>query len=107
MKSVIRQLYNGDLCLSEQTATCVSEFCTARDIAVQAHDIFEDNLCQPMKQELDDAAVYRVLGKYGNLRLTYLHKEKPQTYRELLYTGKLTQHCAEIEQTAFEMAERI
>lgn len=54
MKSVIRQLYNGDLCLSERTATCDSEFCTARYIAVQAHDAFEDKLCQPMKQELDE-----------------------------------------------------
>lgn len=54
MKSVIKQLYNGDLCLSERTTTCVSEFRTARDIAVQAHDAFEDKLCQPMKQELDE-----------------------------------------------------
>lgn len=38
MKSVIKQLYNGDLCLSERTVTCVSEFRTAKDIAVQAHD---------------------------------------------------------------------
>lgn len=54
MKSVIKALYNGDLAFGERTATCVSEFRTARDIAVQAHDTFEDKLCQPMKQELDE-----------------------------------------------------
>lgn len=54
MKSVIKGLYNGDLCLSERTAACVSEFRTARDIAVHAHDTFEDKLCQPMKQEFDE-----------------------------------------------------
>lgn len=54
MKSIIKQLYNGDLCLSERTTVCVSEFRTARDIAVQAHNAFEDKLCPSMKQELDE-----------------------------------------------------
>lgn len=54
MKSVIGQIYVGDLCPSERTISCVSEFRTARDVAVQAHDSFEDKLCQPMKQELDE-----------------------------------------------------
>ena len=54
MKSIIRQIYGGDLCLSERTVACISEFRTARDIAVQAHDSFEDKLCQPMKQEFDE-----------------------------------------------------
>lgn len=56
---------------------------------------------------LDDAEVYHDLGKYGNLRLKYLHEQKPRLYRELLFAGKLAQHCAVMEQTAFEMAERI
>lgn len=54
MRSIIKQIYNGDLCLSERTTACVSEFRTARDIAVQAHDVFEDKLCQSMKQEFDE-----------------------------------------------------
>ena len=53
------------------------------------------------KAELDN------LGKYGRLRLTYLHKQKPGMYRELLLTGKLAEHCMVIERTAFDMAERI
>lgn len=54
MRSIIKQIYNGDLCLSERTTACVSEFRTARDIAVQAHDVFEDKLCLSMKQEFDE-----------------------------------------------------
>lgn len=38
MKSIIKQLYNGDLCLSERGTACVAEFRGMRDIAVQAHD---------------------------------------------------------------------
>lgn len=65
-----------------------------------------DGLLYPNIQ-LDDAEGYDSLGKYGRQRLNYLHKQKPQRYRELLFTGKLAQHCAEIEQSAFEMAERV
>lgn len=56
---------------------------------------------------LDDAELCDDLGKYGNLRLCYLHENKPGIYRELLFTGKLAQHCADIDKSAFEMAERI
>lgn len=65
-----------------------------------------DGLLYPNVQ-LDDAENYNNLGKYGNLRLKYLHENQPQKYRELLFTGKLAQHCADLEQAAFEMAERI
>lgn len=47
------------------------------------------------------------LGKYGILRLRFLHKYKPALYRKLLLTGKLAQHCNKIEHSAFEIAERI
>ncbi len=53
------------------------------------------------KPELDS------LGKYGRLRLNYLHGQKLGMYRELLLTGKLAEHCMIIEKSAFEMAERI
>lgn len=42
---------------------------------------------------LDDEEFYSDLGKYGNLRLKYLHEQKPEMYRKL--------------QSAFDMAERI
>lgn len=31
---------------------------------------------------LDDEELYSDLGKYGNLRLKYLHEQKPEMYRE-------------------------
>lgn len=57
--------------------------------------------------QLDDAEVSNALGKYGNQRMKYLHENQPQKYRELLFTGNLAQHCANVEQIAFEMAEHI
>lgn len=56
---------------------------------------------------LDDEELYSDLGKYGNLRLKYLHEQKLEIYRELLFSGKLARHCADMEQSAFDMAERI
>lgn len=56
---------------------------------------------------LDDEELYSDLDKYGNLRLKYLHEQKPEMYRELLVSGKLARHCADIKKSAFDMAERI
>ena len=53
------------------------------------------------KANIDD------LGKFGQLRLNYLHEQKPGMYRKLLLTGKLTEHCTAIDKAAFEMAECI
>ena len=53
------------------------------------------------KSELDN------LGKYGRLRLNYLHKQKPAMYCELLLTGKLAEHCTVIDKAAFDMTEQI
>lgn len=57
--------------------------------------------------EINGKAELGDLVKYGLLRLHYLYERKPQMYRELLLTGKLAEHCASIDKTAFEMAERI
>lgn len=57
--------------------------------------------------EIDGKIELDNLGKYGRLRLNYLHEQKPGMYRELLLTGKLAEHCMVIERTAFNMAERI
>ena len=54
--------------------------------------------------KLDDEEIYHELGKFGRLRLIYLHESKPQTYRELFFSGKLAQHCANMEQTAFDLS---
>lgn len=47
--------------------------------------------------QLDDVGACNDLGKYSNLRLKYLHKEKPQRYGELLFTGEMAQHPAPAE----------
>lgn len=47
------------------------------------------------------------LGKYGMLRLRYLHEQKPEMFRELLFTGKLAEHCSAVDKAAFELTERI
>ena len=56
--------------------------------------------------EIDEKAELDSLGKYGRLRLNYLHEQKLGMYRELLLTGKLAEYCTVIDKTAFEMAER-
>jgi len=57
--------------------------------------------------EIDGKVEIDNLGKYGLLRLNYLHEQKPKIYRELLLTGKLAEHCTAMDKTAFEMSERI
>ncbi|MGN6714001.1 TnpV protein [Anaerocolumna jejuensis] len=57
--------------------------------------------------EIEEKEKLADLGKYGLLRLKYLHEQKPEIYRELLLTGKLAEHCIAIQKTAFDMAERI
>lgn len=47
------------------------------------------------------------LGRYGKMRLEYLHAQKSELYRELLYTAKLAEHCEQIEAVAFKMSEQI
>ncbi|WP_313133513.1 TnpV protein [Anaerocolumna sp.] len=42
--------------------------------------------------KIDGKAELDSLGKYGRLRLSYLHEQKPGMYRKLLLTGKLAQH---------------
>lgn len=47
------------------------------------------------------------LGKYGILRLRYLHEQKPEMFRELFLTGKLAKYCVDIDEVAFNFAEHI
>lgn len=47
------------------------------------------------------------LSKYGILRLRFLHEYRQEVYMALLFSGKLADHCASIDKSAFERAERI
>lgn len=53
MQSVIEQIYSGELCPAERSKVCITEFYTVKNAAVQAHDDFEEKLCQSMKEKLD------------------------------------------------------
>ena len=57
--------------------------------------------------EVEGSELLKNLGKYGCLRLEYLHGFKQEMYRELLFTGKLAEHCAAVDMRAFELSERI
>ncbi len=47
------------------------------------------------------------LGKYGRMRRSFLKEHHPVLYMNLLTSGKLYGHLAEIEQTCKERMERI
>ena len=47
------------------------------------------------------------LGRFGKARREYLHSQKFDLYRELLLTGKLAEHCENIEKQADEMYEKL
>ena len=48
-----------------------------------------------------------VLGKYGRARLNYIKKYKQSLYAELMMTGTLNQHLAEIDKTANQRVNEI
>ena len=56
------------------------------------------NLLMPQMPEVH-------LGKYAELRREYLKKRRRVLYTNLKTSGKLTEHLAEIEQTARKMVE--
>ena len=47
------------------------------------------------------------LGKYGRMRKSYLQEHKKILFNNLLLTGELTAHLAEIDQTANERVSRM
>ena len=57
------------------------------------------NLLMPQMPEVH-------LGKYAELRREYLKKRRRVLYTNLKTSGKLTEHLAEIEQTARKMVEQ-
>ena len=47
------------------------------------------------------------IGKYGRMRRRYLKEHHPVIYSNLLLTGKLNQHLAEIDQACMDRIELI
>lgn len=47
------------------------------------------------------------LGKYGRMRERYLKEYQPELYADLVQSGELYDHCAEIEDTAYAQVNDI
>lgn len=54
MQKIIEMLYDGEIFPNEQLKVRIAGYKEARDIAFEAHEVFEDKLCQAMKDELDE-----------------------------------------------------
>ena len=54
-----------------------------------------------------DETEQRPLGKYGRMRIRYLKEHRPVLYDNLLLSGELFQHLAEIDKTCEEQLELI
>ena len=65
-----------------------------------------DGLLYP-QIEIDGKEVLDELGKYGRMRLEYLWAYKPGMYQEMLWSGRLAEHCKSIDELGFQMAEQI
>ena len=65
----------------------------------EQNDFQIPNLLLPQEPEVH-------LGKYAELRREYLMKRRRVLYTNLKTSGKLTEHLAEIEQTAQRMVEQ-
>ena len=70
------------------------------EVTYRMQDGFQvPNLLMPQTPEVH-------LGKYAELRREYLKKHRRVLYTNLKTSGKLTEHLAEIEQTAQKMVEQ-
>ena len=54
--------------------------------------------------EPPDTKRYQI-GKYGHLRQTYLREHRPSLYNDLILSGTLFRHLAEVDQTCYERVD--
>ena len=47
------------------------------------------------------------LGKFGKARLACLHEKHFEYYRELLFTGKLVEHCEDFDNRGYGLSEKL
>lgn len=64
----------------------------------------EDGMYYPNLQLPEDNET-RPIGLYGSLRRTYLKEHRPALYMQLILSGTLTTHLADINEAAFTRAE--
>lgn len=56
---------------------------------------------------LEETKATQPLGRYGRMRKTYLKEHRPILYNNLLLSGKLTEHLAEIDTAANRRLEQL
>ena len=49
----------------------------------------------------------RELGRYGKMRAKFLRENRKGLYQAMLIKGTLNEHCAEVEDTAYERVDRM
>ena len=47
------------------------------------------------------------IGKYGQMRRTFLKQSRPSLYTSLMITGKITEHLLEVQTSATEQIQKI
>ena len=64
-------------------------------------DYFVPNLVLP-----NEGRSYQI-GKFGRLRRRYLKEHRKSVYTEMVLSGKLNEHLAEIDQACYERIDRL
>ena len=67
----------------------------------QVGDYFVPDLVLP-----NEGRSYQI-GKFGRLRRRYLKEHRKSVYTEMVLSGKLNEHLAEVDQTCYERMERL
>ena len=67
----------------------------------QVGDYFVPNLVLP-----NEGKSYQI-GKFGSLRRRYLKEHRKPVYTEMVLSGKLNEHLAEVDQTCYERLDRL
>ena len=67
----------------------------------QVGDYFVPNLVLP-----NEGKSYQI-GKFGRLRRQYLKEHRKSVYAEMVLSGKLNEHLAEVDQICYERMDRL
>ena len=90
----------ADMMTTQNNTKQAEKGANSMEITYRMQDGFQvPNLLMPQTPEVH-------LGKYAELRRAYLKKHRRVLYTNLKTSGKLTEHLAEIEQTARKMVEQ-
>ena len=90
----------ADMITAQNTKQQNTKGANIMEVTYRMQDGFQvPNLLMPQTPEVH-------LGKYAELRREYLKKRRRVLYTNLKTSGKLTEHLAEIEQTARKMVEQ-